>query len=141
MNGNSRMASAFGGARCSCCGRVEAKPDCRRGSAGSSVTDTMRPSAVRRSTTSGFVVGIDVGATKTHLATSGGGVIVREQVVRTSTWRTRSTRQNAAALAGLVREHLERRQSHQSARSRVMAGREPINSERGGFHPLGLVQD
>jgi glucosamine kinase len=66
----------------------------------------MRPSAVRRSTTSGFVVGIDVGATKTHLATSGGGVIVREQVVRTSTWRTRSTRQNAAALAGLVREHL-----------------------------------
>jgi glucosamine kinase len=70
------------------------------------VTDTMRPAASPDSTDGGYVVGVDVGATKTHLAAAREGVVVSEQIVRTSTWRSRSVQQDAAALAGLVRECL-----------------------------------
>jgi glucosamine kinase len=52
----------------------------------------------------GEVVGIDVGATKTHLARGVAGRPAGEQVVPTPHWRTGSTVDNAAALARLVRE-------------------------------------
>jgi N-acetylglucosamine kinase-like BadF-type ATPase len=54
----------------------------------------------------GRVVGIDVGATKTHLAVGSGGEVSFDKVVLTSTWRTRSAENNAAALARLVRGFL-----------------------------------
>jgi glucosamine kinase len=48
------------------------------------------------------VVGIDIGGTKTHLALGVHGVIEREHVVRTSTWRTHAAEPNALALRGLI---------------------------------------
>ncbi|MHA6764142.1 N-acetylglucosamine kinase [Streptacidiphilus sp. PAMC 29251] len=50
------------------------------------------------------VLGIDVGATKTHLATARDGVVVSEQIIRTTGWRTRSPETDAAALAALLRD-------------------------------------
>ncbi|WP_163505843.1 N-acetylglucosamine kinase [Fodinicola acaciae] len=50
------------------------------------------------------VIGIDIGATKTHLATGSGDVVTDERVVRTSTWRRRSPVEDATALARLVTE-------------------------------------
>jgi glucosamine kinase len=49
------------------------------------------------------VVGIDIGGTKTHLAIGRGGAVADERIVPTSTWRTRSPEQDAAALADQVR--------------------------------------
>lgn len=48
------------------------------------------------------VVGIDVGATKTHVVLATAGVITFEEIVATSTWRTGSPPQDAQALAGVV---------------------------------------
>jgi N-acetylglucosamine kinase-like BadF-type ATPase len=48
------------------------------------------------------VVGIDVGATKTHVATATAGVITFEQIVATSNWRTGSAPADAQALTAVV---------------------------------------
>ncbi len=50
-------------------------------------------------------VGIDIGGTKTHLAVGRPEAVTRERTVPTGSWRTRSPQRDAAALAGLVREH------------------------------------
>lgn len=54
----------------------------------------------------GQVVGIDVGATKTHLALASNGVVEFEQIVATSTWRTASAARNAEELGQLVQRLL-----------------------------------
>ncbi|GAA2025681.1 BadF/BadG/BcrA/BcrD ATPase family protein [Catenulispora yoronensis] len=54
------------------------------------------------------VAGIDVGGTKTHLALSAGGRILREAVVPTPQWRTGRPQLDGPALAGLVTERLGR---------------------------------
>lgn len=51
----------------------------------------------------GSVIGVDIGATKTHLALGSAVRVAREHVVRTSSWRTPELATRAAALSGLVR--------------------------------------
>jgi glucosamine kinase len=50
------------------------------------------------------VVGIDIGGTKTHLAIGYPEAVHDERTVPTSSWRTRSPQQDAAALAHQVRD-------------------------------------
>ncbi len=61
------------------------------------VPETLTPGAA-----ADLVVGIDIGATKTHIALGRGSTIVAEEVVPTSIWRTISSVQNAAELVDLV---------------------------------------
>lgn len=49
-----------------------------------------------------LVVGIDIGATKTHIALGRGGTMIAEKVVPTSSWRTFSSVRNAGDLLELV---------------------------------------
>ncbi|QMU71352.1 N-acetylglucosamine kinase [Streptacidiphilus sp. P02-A3a] len=65
----------------------------------------MRLPEAQRAPAAAAVVGIDIGGTKTHLAITRPGAAVQERTVATSGWRTRSPERDAAALAGLVREH------------------------------------
>jgi N-acetylglucosamine kinase-like BadF-type ATPase len=51
---------------------------------------------------SDLVVGVDIGATKTHLALGENGIVLGEQVVATSSWRAVSSVDNAADLAELI---------------------------------------
>jgi glucosamine kinase len=63
--------------------------------------------SVNSSSTPGTtVLGIDVGGTKTQLAEAADGVIVRESVVATETWRTPWPQRNAEALLRLVKQEL-----------------------------------
>ncbi len=52
----------------------------------------------------GLVVGVDIGATKTHIALGMDAAVVAERVVPTSSWRTLSSVRNAGDLLELVRE-------------------------------------
>ena len=56
------------------------------------------------STGSDLVVGIDIGATKTHIALGRDRILTAEEVVSTSSWRTTSLAKNAQDLLGLVRK-------------------------------------
>jgi glucosamine kinase len=58
--------------------------------------------AVRTRPTSEPVVGIDIGATKTHIALGRSGVLIAEEVVPTSSWRSISSVKNAGELVALV---------------------------------------
>ena len=51
---------------------------------------------------SGTIVGIDIGGTKTHIAVADHGVLIAEQVVPTSKWRSISSVKNAPELVALV---------------------------------------
>ena len=51
----------------------------------------------------GLVVGVDIGATKTHIALGTDTAVVAERVVPTSSWRTLSSVRNAGDLLELVR--------------------------------------
>jgi N-acetylglucosamine kinase-like BadF-type ATPase len=55
---------------------------------------------------SDLVVGVDIGATKTHIALGKDDAVVAEEVVATSAWRTVSSVHNAADLVGLIRRLL-----------------------------------
>lgn len=48
------------------------------------------------------VVGIDIGATKTHIAFGSGGKVIEDEVVATSSWRTVSSVHDAGVLLGAV---------------------------------------
>jgi N-acetylglucosamine kinase-like BadF-type ATPase len=55
------------------------------------------------------VIGIDIGGTKTHLATGAGRELTAERIVPTDGWRTASPERDAAALRDLVRAWLGER--------------------------------